>query len=159
RRRGSSRRRRDEEDDYDDDYDDEDPERRKKARAKQRRKAWRKAGTGVFLNFISMCIYTGAFGVVLLMYLLAMIGAMAGSMGILGFVGILGYLVLGLMVVSWILFIVGSGFMISAPGKHGEMGLAITSLSLGAVTLLFFLYIFFTIDAGVAGLFSGGSLR
>src|SRR5262249_32865612 len=43
--------------------------------------------------------------------------------------------------------------------KHGEMGLAITSLSLGAVTLLFFLYIFFTIDAGVAGLFSGGSLR
>src|SRR5262249_14997351 len=150
-RRSSARRRRDDEDDYDyedeEDYDD-DPERRKKARAKKKRRAWKTARTGVFLNFIAMCIYTGGQGIGLLMYLFLLIGASSASLGIIGFVGILGYLVMGLTVVSWILFIVGCGYTIVSPGKHGEKGLAITSLSLGAVALAFFLYILFTIEVG-----------
>src|SRR5262249_263095 len=143
RPRRGSRRRRDEGDDYDD-YDDADrgdPDRRKKARAKQRRRAWQKTGTGVFLGFISMCIYTGAWGVGLLIYLMSFIMLVSGGVGMAGFVGILGYLCMGLSVVSWILFIVGCGFTVVCPGKNGEMGLGITSLSLGAVTLMFFLYL------------------
>jgi hypothetical protein len=156
KRASAKRRRDDDEDDYDDEDEGGSSEKRKKARERQRRKAWRKATTGVFLGFISMCTYTGACGLGVLIYIIFTITLLSGKLGMGGFGGILGYLVLGLLVVSWILFIVSGSFLVTTPGKNGEMGLGIATLSTGAVTLLFFVYLWFSLDAGIFGAFGGG---
>lgn len=147
-RKASARRR---EDDDEDEYDDEGggSEKRKKALARQRRAAWRKATTGMFLMFISMCTYTGGWAVVALSLLVVILGTIAKSIGIIGFAGILMYLFYGLLFVSWILFIVAGAFMVTTPGKNGEMGLGIAALSVGAVSLLFALYLFIAGEMGL----------
>ncbi len=165
RKRASARRSRDDDDDYDDDEEDEDDDRsdrRKKARARKRKQAWRRAGAGVFLNFIAMCLYTGACGVGLLMYIVTLITAasrsQAGAATGFGFVGILGYLVLGLILVNWILSIIGYSMTIATPGRHGEMGLAIASVSLGAIVLLLFLSMMFGDFGGLGAMSIRGAM-
>jgi hypothetical protein len=162
RGRGSSRRRRDDDDDdYDDDYDDD---RGKKARARQKKKLWGRAGTGVFLNFLAMCFYTGVVGIALLMYVIMMISAASGSFsGIAtggGLAGILGYLAMFLALASIVLAVVGYSLTITTPGKNGEMGLAIASLSLGGIVLLITFYVLFTMFFGASRLaYSRGPLE
>src|SRR5262249_25527259 len=119
--------------------------------------AWKTARTGVFLNFISMCMYTGAWGVFLLMYILFMIALWTQSIGLLDFIRILSYLFQGLVVVSWVLCVIGSAYMIIAPGKHGEMGLAIATLSLGVMSVLLLFYSLYTSDS--TDLFQVNALR
>jgi hypothetical protein len=156
-KRASARRRRDE--DEDDDYDDDDEggssEKRKKARERQRRKAWKTATTGVFLNFISMCAYTGGCAVVLLAFLVVLLATLVKSTGFLSFAGILGYLAIGLFMVAWIVYIVGSGFLVVSPSKNGEKGLGITCVSVGAVLLAFTIYIWVAVEVDITGLLPG----
>lgn len=165
RKRASARRSRDEDDDYDDDYEEADDEdrsdRRKKARARKQKQAWKRAGTGLLLNFISMCLYAGSWSVMLLIYLIVMVTLFSGklSMGTGGFVQILGYMGEGLMVVSWILCIIGCAFLLLSPGKHGEMGLGIATLSVAGVGMLFYLYLRFSLNFSLGGFLVTPNLR
>src|SRR5262249_48368493 len=130
-------------------------ERRKKAKARKRRQAWKKSGTGVFLNFISLCSYTGAWGIFLLIYTISMIQVLTKSMPGGGFFSILGYLADGLMVLCWVLFVVGGAFILLSPGRHGEMGLGIATLSVSSIVLIFYLYCRFALDFDPAGFLGG----
>jgi hypothetical protein len=65
------------------------------------------------------------------------------GMGGGGFMMIIGYLCQGLLLAGVICILVGCCMGISSPGKNGEMGLAITTLVLSGLVVLFALTLFF----------------
>src|SRR5262245_19850167 len=141
RKKASARRQRD--DDDDDEEEDDDPKDRK-ARARARRALNRKAGTGANLCFIGLACYTGAWALLTVISLILSVMALVGA-GRAGFdlLRVVGYLMDGLLVINWVLFVVGSCFLIFDPGKNGEKGLAITTLILCVLALGGFLYLRF----------------
>jgi hypothetical protein len=133
--------------------EDEEPERRgKKKNARLKSDRWRRTGIGVLLHLIGSWLYTGAWGLVLLLWVIGMIMMMTASargpgfgrpiMAGSGFLLVLGYLASALYFISLVLWVVGSSLSITTPGKNGEMGLAIAGVSVNGLALLFYLLIF-----------------
>jgi hypothetical protein len=151
RKKKKSRRDDDEEDDRPsrskkssrrDDDDDDDDDRGSSKSDKEKRRLWQKAGTGLFLGFIGSWTYVGAMGLSTLALIILLIAAFAGSLSMAGFTVILGYLAAALLLTSMVLNLVSAIFVMTAPGKNGEFGLGITTVSLtGAAALLLVLYL------------------
>lgn len=117
----------DNEDDYDDEYDD-DPEERERRKAKKTAAAIRRARIGVLLNFIGVCLFVGALGLELLLFLIGFAGA-AISHDVHALSGLPG-------IGNWITAAVGLGFLASGPGKYGARGLTIATAAVGALHLI-----------------------
>src|SRR5262249_30781454 len=140
-RRGSSRRRRDEEDDYDEDLSPDERARRKKQQARKERAGWRRATTGTFLNFISMCLYLGAMGFALLGFLIFGVMMASKSTGSGEFLKLFGYGTVLLLLPTYILAVIGLGFTVTSTTRNGAMGLAIAATVTGGISLLCYLFL------------------
>ncbi len=146
KKRASAKRR----DDDDDDDDDDEP---KKQSPKKRRAGFKRASLGVHLNFIGHFVYAGALGFAVLSVLItaAMSSSRSGGGG--GFLKVMGYLTALTLVGGMIVNVVGSGFIITTPGKNGELGLAIATVATSGVSLFMgiFLVIKFLGEGGGGG--------
>jgi hypothetical protein len=115
----------------------------------------------VNLISISLFVTVGAMGLSVLLALL--FGALSGGRGgggskfMLDMMNILGYLAAFTLLGGLIVRIVGSAFIITTPGKNGELAFGIASVStaaIAAVMLLLLLLKFFDSPFGYGGLFA-----
>jgi hypothetical protein len=163
RRRPAARSRRGE--DYDDEYD-EDPEqaaKRKKKAARFEAAGWRRARTGVFLNWISFCTYAGAIGVAVLNFLifaLVFLASKTPPKSEPSYLKIFGILTMLPLLATYILATVGMGFTVTSTPRNGAMGLGIAGAALsgiGAICYLVMMIKFLDVPRGF-GLYLGFTL-
>jgi hypothetical protein len=142
--------------DRDDEEEDDDRIRRRKGGGKMA--SWPKVRVGLLLNAIAAGMQIGVAGMGLLWLLFWFVGFLANSEGM----GKAGIIFAQITMYLWCLLqipaVVGYVFSLFAPNKNGSLGLAITTLAIGGVALIFKLWMLVNlINAGSGGVGGPGA--
>jgi hypothetical protein len=133
-RRPKRRPARDEDDEVEEEEDDDEPQ----LTATQRR--WQKVHQGLLVNVIGAALLLASIGCLVLSVVLVILGSLLSWEGLADVAGILAFLGFICFIGKEIPSIVGYGFCLNAPNKKGTLPLAITSLVIGSVSMVAFIF-------------------
>jgi hypothetical protein len=139
--RRSRTRRRSRYDEDDDDYEeDDDYDRRRRSRRKRRGAStsarWQRGRIGLLIAFIAACILGGGVGIedlIRLIWSVITIESLSTLEALVTFANVAKLVEF----IAALVFIVGYVFCLLVPNRNGTLGLAIASLSVGGVALIF----------------------